>query len=136
MFEDNTNCFACGSDNPYGLHLKIEFDGDTAVCEFVPDKKWEGYKGIMHGGITATILDEIMVYAVYKKDLWSVTADFKVKYVKSVPLGEKIIAKGWVKDIRKKLVYCESVITNEKGEILAKGEGRYWVVKEGGLIGR
>ncbi len=130
MFEENKNCFACGPENEYGLHLEIRADDKGAECEFVPNKKWEGYNGIMHGGITATILDEIMVYAAFGKRLWSVTADFKVKYVKPVPLGEKVYVKAKVKDIKKKLIYCEAEIRNKEGKILAKGEGRYWIMKK------
>lgn len=58
--EDDRYCFACGLDNPDGLRIEWITSGKTATATFIPDRKYQGWKGILHGGITATLLDEAM----------------------------------------------------------------------------
>lgn len=50
-------CFGCGSDNPHGLQIKSFWDGDTAVCEWMPKPYHEGWTGLTCGGIIATVVD-------------------------------------------------------------------------------
>jgi len=49
-------CFACGKRNPIGLHLDFRFEGDEYVTEFVPQEVHQGFPGIIHGGLIATVL--------------------------------------------------------------------------------
>lgn len=53
-------CFVCGKDNPIGLNITFFKDKDKIRAEFIPESKHQGYKGIVHGGILFSILDEIM----------------------------------------------------------------------------
>ena len=44
--------FACGPDNPQGLRLKFRLDADSnGSASWVPGVRWEGLRGIVHGGI-------------------------------------------------------------------------------------
>ena len=53
------SCFACGDRNDNGLKLKIS-ECDKGVCATVKLPSWSGgYKNVVHGGIIATILDEM-----------------------------------------------------------------------------
>ena len=56
------HCFACGPDNPAGMHLKFIFNKkrNRFVCRFRLDERYTGPPGHCHGGIIATILDEAM----------------------------------------------------------------------------
>jgi hypothetical protein len=59
------NCFACGSRNPQGLHLCFETGPDGCVAApWQPSPIFQGYEGIIHGGIISTVLDEAMAKAV------------------------------------------------------------------------
>ncbi len=125
-------CFACGPSNPYGLKLKIEVrpDGESYV-EFIPKREYEGYPGIMHGGITSTILDEIMVYACksYGEDV--VTAKIEVRFLKPVPIGKKLIARGKVIGKKGRAFITEGEIIGEDGTLLAKAKGAFFPIKMG-----
>ncbi|MEI2727020.1 MAG: PaaI family thioesterase [Verrucomicrobiota bacterium] len=57
------SCFVCGESNPFGLRLRFETDGRVVQTRFVPRAEHIGFKGVVHGGILATVLDEIMVWA-------------------------------------------------------------------------
>ena len=57
------SCFVCGESNPLGLQLRFHADGDEVRTRFVPRPEHIGFKGVVHGGLLATLLDEIMVWA-------------------------------------------------------------------------
>jgi len=50
-------CFGCGDDNPIGLHLRFEADGDGVRTSFVPSSAHQGFDRVVHGGIISTVLD-------------------------------------------------------------------------------
>ena len=53
-------CFGCGDMNACGLQLNFRLEGNKATAEFVPEERYQGYPGLVHGGVTATALDEAM----------------------------------------------------------------------------
>ena len=52
------NCFGCSPFNEFGLHLEFWEDGDELVAKWQPRKSLEGWMGVLHGGIQATLLEE------------------------------------------------------------------------------
>jgi len=94
------HCFACGVENPIGLKLKFYQTADDEVtADFTAPEEYQGYPGILHGGVTATILDEAVGRAYMGVDPrnsnFMYTAELKVKYKKKVPVGQplKIVGK-------------------------------------------
>ena len=57
------SCFVCGESNAAGLKLRFETDGRIVRTRFHPRPEHAGFKGVVHGGIIATVLDEVMVWA-------------------------------------------------------------------------
>src|SRR5215471_15613051 len=57
---DYQGCFACGARNPSGLHLIFRREGDEIVTEYTPEPVFQGFPGVAHGGIIATLLDETL----------------------------------------------------------------------------
>ena len=59
------SCFVCGTENPRGMHLKFEFDDENKICftRFTLHQDFNGWPGIAHGGIVASIMDETAYYA-------------------------------------------------------------------------
>jgi len=122
-------CFACGQSNPYGLKLKIDIHpSGKSYVEFIPKREYEGYPGIMHGGITSTILDEVMVYAckAYNEDV--VTAKIEVRFLRPVPIGKKLIANGNVVGKKGKAYITEGEIIGENGVVLARAKGTFFPI--------
>jgi len=60
---DNPPCFACGSRNPEGMHLRFFRDGDEVVTEFTAPKTWSGWGDVLHGGFQTLLLDETCSWA-------------------------------------------------------------------------
>ncbi|TVR58564.1 MAG: PaaI family thioesterase [Spirochaetaceae bacterium] len=61
---DGYNCFGCAPTNTAGLKLEFYLDGESVVAIWHPDRRFVGYGNIVHGGIQATLLDEVGAWAV------------------------------------------------------------------------
>lgn len=93
------SCFACGSNNPHGLHLRfVDLDSDGRVhgrFEARPD--FGGAHDTLHGGVAATALDELAVWAgILTEGVMSVTATFNLKYRRPLKVGGSITGYGRV----------------------------------------
>ena len=97
---NSRHCFACGVENPIGLKLTFYQTADDEVtADYVAPQDYEGYPGILHGGVTATILDEAVGRAFMGTDAatskFMYTAELNLKYKGKVPVGKplKIVGK-------------------------------------------
>jgi acyl-coenzyme A thioesterase PaaI-like protein len=83
-------CFGCAPDNPVGLKFKFFLEGDEVVVDWMPDGRYCGFNGVLHGGIQATAHDEIAAWVVYVVAKTSgFTRSLKVDYLTPV-----LVAKG------------------------------------------
>jgi len=120
-------CFACSPRNPYGLKLSFEFSSEQAIAQWVVQPQYQGWRKILHGGITATILDEAMAKCLEYKGYNAFTAEMTTRYYKNISIGEKIIVRAWLKEEkREKIFYMVSEIKDSNGQILARAEGKYF----------
>ncbi|MFO7810102.1 MAG: PaaI family thioesterase [Candidatus Delongbacteria bacterium] len=107
--EDDKHCFACGHLNEYGLHADITVNDDnTSCCKISVPSRFQGWKGMVHGGIISTLLDEISIYACRKISLRGVTAEIYVKFRKPVPIDTELELKAKVTEIRRKMVSVQA----------------------------
>lgn len=117
-------CFICGVENPVGLHLKI-YDtepGMTAADYTVPEQ-YQSYPGIVHGGIVATILDEVSGRALMgdaAQPRFMFTAKIEVKYRKNVPIGKPLKVVGKAGKTRGRMAEAWGGIYDEEGTLLAE----------------
>ena len=127
---DDHFCFACGHKNPDGLRLKFTYpQPGTCRAEFVPEQKYQGWKGILHGGIISTLLDEALAHAVGGAEggggaSEAVTAELTVRFKKPVRIGSKIVLSGKVEKDNGKIVEASSELTDETGLVLASARGK------------
>jgi uncharacterized protein (TIGR00369 family) len=120
------NCFACGTLNAHGLQLELHAAGDRCWVELTLPERFEGWEGIAHGGIVATLLDEVMAWALIDHDQWGVTARMSIDFKRPVPVGRPIRAEGWVVSARRRLVEAEGVVLDAlDGTELAHGTATY-----------
>jgi uncharacterized protein (TIGR00369 family) len=121
-------CFGCGDLNPNGLKLAFRLEGGVAVAEFDPDPQHQGYPGLMHGGLVATILDEAMGWAIYGRGIWAMTARMQVRFRRSVPLDRRLRVSAHVTNQRQRLLQARAELRDEGGTLLAEGEGAFLCV--------
>ena len=119
-------CFACGELNAHGLHLALHVAGDTCWTELTLLPDFQGWEGIAHGGIVATILDEVMGWALAAVDAWGFTAKMTIEYKRPVPVGTRIRGEGRLVERRKRLLTMTARLLDvETGVVLATADALY-----------
>ncbi len=122
-FETYGNCFVCGEKNPGGLRLSFEIDKAkrTLKTTFVASQVYQGYDGIVHGGIISTLLDEAMAKLAYELDYNAITAALEIRFKKPAPILEPLKVYGEITELKGKLVKAKAHVAKEDGTILATG---------------
>lgn len=126
------SCFVCGEENPLGLRLRFETDGTVVKTRFTPRPEHAGFKDVIHGGILATLLDEIMVWAcAVKTRKFGFCAEMNVRFQRSaVPGMELMVEAQLVSDRRGKIFEAKSEVKNSAGEVLATATGKYMPIRD------
>lgn len=124
---DDGNCFACGPDNPIGMHLKFveNESGDGVVCRTTLRKDFQGWQGIAHGGIALSLLDEAMAHAAGHAGHRGMTAGVTARFRKPVPIDREITIRGRVGEQRSSVLFVHGQVLDADGTILLEGEGRF-----------
>ena len=127
-----TSCFVCGESNASGLKLRFETDGKIVRARFTPRAEHVGFKQTIHGGITATLLDEIMVWAcAIQTKRFAYCAELTVRYQGPLRPGEEVFTTGeLVTNKRNKLFEARGEVRDASGNVLAQATGKYLPIKE------
>lgn len=120
-------CFVCGVENEYGL--KLDFyetgPGEITVEHVIPDR-FQSYPGVVHGGIVASLVDEVLGRVHMGSDptdtRFMYTAKLTVKYCKPVPTGKPIKIVGKALDSRRRSATSMAEIFGPDGEVLVEAE--------------
>jgi acyl-coenzyme A thioesterase PaaI-like protein len=126
---DYQSCFGCGRDNPIGLKLVFTWDGETARAEFTPQAVYQGWPGLVHGGVMACILDEGMGYAALFAVGRCVTAKMEIKLKRPAIVGAPLVITASVRRKSRKLVETHAQASLEDGTPVAEGRGTHFVVE-------
>ena len=119
-------CFACGELNEVGLHLKLHLTTGHCRTELEIPERFQGWEGIIHGGILCTILDEVMAWALVACDNWGVTARMSIDFKKPVVVGQRIQAEGWITESRRRIHGTAGrILDAETGVELATAQATY-----------
>jgi acyl-coenzyme A thioesterase PaaI-like protein len=122
---NSQQCFVCGLSNPNGLHLRF-YDtapGEVTVEHTVPEH-FQGYPGVVHGGIVAAMLDEVAGRAHMGGDppRFMYTARLDIRYRKNVPVGVPLRIVGRAGKSRRHAATSTAAIYDPDGELLAEAE--------------
>jgi len=110
---NSRNCFVCGLENPVGLRLAFyAVAPDEVVSEIVLPAHYQGYPGVVHGGIVASMLDEIVGRAAMggEETRFMMTARLQIRYRKPVPIEQPLRLMG-------KLVQRRGKVSEARGEL-------------------
>ena len=129
--EDEGMCFCCGPRNPIGLHLEFEMTPDRRMrTVWTPREEHQGFKDIVHGGLVATVLDEVMVRLLYLLDIHAVTASMETKLIAPLRWGRPYRFEAWIVRERGRAVVTEAEARDvESGERVATGKATCIVVR-------
>jgi len=122
---NSSHCFACGLENTYGLKLTFFSEGDgKAVCEYQVPEQFQGYPGVVHGGVVASMLDEAVVRAFMAGDpnRFMYTAKLTLRYRHPVPTGKSLKIVGIVTKDRGRIAESKAELFGPDGTLLAEAE--------------
>jgi acyl-coenzyme A thioesterase PaaI-like protein len=117
------HCFVCGVENPVGLHLKFYETGlGEVTAEYTAPEHYQGYPGVLHGGIVASILDETAgrAHMGIFPPRFMFTAKLEVRYRKNVPVGQPLKVVGKAGKDRGRFAESWSGIYGSDGTFLAE----------------
>jgi uncharacterized protein (TIGR00369 family) len=135
---DLSQCFGCGQNNPIGLKLDFHRDGKTAKAEFTPTKPYQGWPGLVHGGIIICLLDEAMAYASLFEGTTCITAKMQVKLQQLTSINKPLVIIASVIKKNRKLVTAKATVTLKDGTVIAEGTSTQFVINSqaGDLLDR
>ena len=127
---ETKHCFGCGRDNPIGLELDRTPDGDRCVADFPPKAEHESYGDRMHGGLTSTLLDEVMGDYVFRKaGKPAYTARLEIRFRSAIRIGETVKVEGWPEVHRGRLFIMKGKITHADGTPAAEAKAEMMLAK-------
>lgn len=125
------SCFVCGEANPLGLQLRFETDGRLVHATFTPRPEHNGFKGVVHGGIIATVLDEVMVWACsVQTRRFAYCAEMNVRFLSPMRPGATVHLTGELVANRKGRIFeAKGIAKDAGGNTLAESTGKYLPIK-------
>ncbi len=125
-------CFVCGRENPIGLKIIFETDGRQARARFTPREEHQGYPGVLHGGITFALLDEVIGRAALGmgEAQWMMTAKAETRFRKPVPIGEELTLVGELTRIRSRTIEGHGELRLSDGSVAVETNAIYMKVPD------
>jgi uncharacterized protein (TIGR00369 family) len=123
-------CFGCGGGNARGMKLTFEQD-DAArkiIGRFRLGSEYQGAFGIIHGGVIATVLDEVMGKVCRFRGVRALTAEMNVQYLSPVWVDADLVVEGYEKEMTGRNLHLVGEIKDASGKMLARSTGRFVIV--------
>jgi acyl-coenzyme A thioesterase PaaI-like protein len=132
---DEGMCFGCGMNNPLGLKLKFTRDGDILKTEFTPGKEYQGWPGLLHGGILGCLLDEAMSNAAYATGYTCVTASMTLRQKQPIKVETPLVITARISRHRSRLIETEGRVCLQDGTVVAESTAKQFIAEnEAGKI--
>jgi acyl-coenzyme A thioesterase PaaI-like protein len=121
-------CLACGPGNSKGLRLQLFVDSETGIVQtrFAAKIEHIGFEGVAHGGVIATVMDEVMVWAAsWAGKRFCLCGEMSVRFRRRAEVGQVLICTARVESTRSKLIATTADATDESGQLIATASGKY-----------
>ncbi len=118
-------CAACGSANPLAMGLRFRVREDGGVeASFACDELYQGYPGVLHGGITSMLLDSAMTNCLFAHGAVAVTARLIVRYSRPVATDHTAAIRAWLRNCSPPLFVLEAELA-QGGLVMAHASGKF-----------
>ena len=126
----SSSCFACGKDHPTGLGLAFSKHGELVQCTWVPRGDQAGFNHAVHGGLTATVLDEAMAWACgILGGRFAYSAEMTVRYHKLLAPNTVTICQAEIESASSRLLKTRATLT-AGDEVVASATGKYFPIHQ------
>jgi acyl-coenzyme A thioesterase PaaI-like protein len=120
-------CMGCGPDNPAGLGMRMERDGDHVRGSVEPDHRHQGAPGYAHGGAVTTILDDAFGMLLFVLRRPAVTARIEVDFRRPAYLGRPFEVEAWVDRTEGRKLWMAAAL-RDAGELIAEARSLFLAV--------
>ena len=118
-------CIVCGRSGPAGLGLKFQVQPDGSVsASFDCRKDFEGYDGMLHGGVISAIADGAMTNCLFAHGITAVTAELNVRFRHPVELGEPLTVTAKITR-RTAPLFCVEAKLTQADQIKVTATGKF-----------
>ena len=129
--EPQSRCFACGQDNCHGLRIRYQREESGEItAAWTPTPACEGFRGIVHGGVVTTVLDEAMSKAVAATGCEALTAELRVRFRRHVASGGAFRIRGWIVKRSGRIVETEASLTALDGSEHAHARAKFLALRK------
>jgi len=132
---DYQRCFVCGQRNPFGLKLVFQEEERSIVADFQPREEHQGFPGVIHGGIVASVLDEALgrTSLLGEHPEWTMTGKLEIRYRRYVPYGPLLRVRATLESERRRMLQAKGVLTlaSDESTILAEASGIFLPLSDG-----
>ena len=123
--EAHPDCVSCSAASPLGLGLKFLVREDGGVeFTFPCQEVYQGYPGLLHGGVTALLLDAAMTNCLFSKGKVAVTARLIVRFLIPVATDSTAVVRAWLTDFSPPLFVLKAELT-QNGRVMASAAGKF-----------
>lgn len=128
---EHESCLLCGAMHPRGAHLEFVTRPDGGVeAEFFSSDYYQGYRGLLHGGVISALLDAAMTHCLFARGIVALTADLRVRFRKPVPLGSRMRLRAFplkshppLHVLQAALLIGDEVYTSSEGKFIERRDG-------------
>ena len=118
-------CFACGPRNNIGLKLTFRREGDRILADYRPREDFQGFPGVLHGGILATMLDETMSRTGAMRREWLMTGKLDIRFRRPAPVDQPLRVWGEIVRERQGAVDAVGAVELMDGTVVAEARGMF-----------
>jgi acyl-coenzyme A thioesterase PaaI-like protein len=122
---DDSMCFACSPKNPIGLRMEFDQEGDLCRSRFTALPEHQGWKGLLHGGLISTLLDEVMAQWLWGRGITAMTAEMTTRFSRAVPIGQELTLESRLKADRGKVVELSGRLILPDGKVAARSTAKF-----------
>jgi acyl-coenzyme A thioesterase PaaI-like protein len=126
-------CFACGARNPIGIRMQVKYLEDSMAAQslLALPREFQGWQEVIHGGILATMLDEIMMHAVWHFAGAGVTLGMEVQFRQPLAPEELVLVRGRLTESKGRRLKAQGeIIRQTDNRLIANSLGRFLLLKE------
>ncbi|PJC86713.1 PaaI family thioesterase [Vibrio sp. HA2012] len=132
MKQSHKGCMVCGLSefNSDSLQLAFNCDSENRVTtRFLVTEQHQGYTGLLHGGMTSTLLDAAMTHCLFSHGIQALTAELVVRFIAPIPLGAELVVSAELTGKRRGIYQLEGMITHGQ-RLLARATSKFIQPKE------
>lgn len=125
-------CFGCGQANEQGLRMRfVRYPDGTVESRHRTEPHHCGVDTVVHGGIQATLLDEVMGVAAQlglattSSNAPCVTAEMQLAYRRPVLIADEVVARARLAAVDGRDLHVEGAIVASDGTVLTSATSRW-----------